>query len=274
VNVLLAVLLLPAILAMVVWQDVSLSFRTLMQPGLLGLLVFLLSANVSLAVFNMIPAFPLDGGRVFRAALGFFFDYTKATSIAVTVGRVLAVGLGIVALVTGQFFLAIIALFIFMVGGQEAQAVAARAVLRTAQAGQALSSRSVALSPHATVGQAASLVMSNNQPNFAVLDPVSGELMGVATSSSVIQAMRRGLSYNQVTEIMQHARSIPKVALNASLDEVQEKLVQTSSRVAAVYDGLHFRGLISLDDIYRAFNFISRTSASPSPRRVGWDVAG
>lgn len=274
VNVILAIILLPVILAMAALQDYTLSLRTLMQPGLFGLLVFLLSANVSLAVFNMIPAFPLDGGRVFRAVLGFFFDYPRATKIAASVGRMLAIGLGLLALVTGQFFLALIALFIFMAGGQEAQAVAARSLLKAARVGQVLPGNTVALSPYTTVGQAASMMMSSRQPNFAVLDPASGELMGVASSSSVVQAMRHGRGYSQITDVMQHARNVPSVAFNATLDEVQDKLAQTSSRVAAVYDGLHFRGLIGLDDIARTFHFLSRSGTSTSPRRVGWDAAG
>jgi Zn-dependent protease len=86
----------------------------------------------------MIPAFPLDGGRVFRAMLGFFTDYATATKIAVQVGRVLAIGLGIFAIFMGQVFLALIAFFIFVAGSQEGQAVAVRNVLRRVKAQQAL----------------------------------------------------------------------------------------------------------------------------------------
>ena len=85
-----------------------------------------------------------------------------------------------------QIFLMIIAFFIFFVGGQEGQAVAARSLLRSVQARQALSDNSVALSPHATVGQVASMMLNNRQRNFAVLDSVSGQFLGVATSQEYI----------------------------------------------------------------------------------------
>jgi Zn-dependent protease/predicted transcriptional regulator len=258
VNVVLAVVLLPVVAVLATFQGETFSLHMLTQPGLLGLLVFLLTANISLAVFNMIPAFPLDGGRVLRAALGFFTDYQRATQIAVTVGRVLAIGLGLAALFTGQVFLTLIALFIFFVGGQEGQAVAARGILRQVRVAQALTPNTVALSPDATVGQVASLMMTNHQPAFPVLDPLTGQLLGVASHQNVSQAMEQGRWRSRITDIMQQARSVPTIALTASLDEVQEKLVQTSSRVAAVYDGLYFRGLISLEDIYRIFQFISR----------------
>ena len=270
VNVILAMVLLPIVAVLAVMQGVPLSVGMLMQPGLLGLLVFLLTANVSLAVFNMIPAFPLDGGRVLRAILGFFVDYQQATQAAVTVGRILAIGLGLLAVFTGQISLALIAMFIFFVGGQEGQAVAARGILRKARVAQALTNNAVALSPEATVGQVASLMMSSRQSDFAVLDPASGQLLGVTTSHNVARAMEQGRWRSGVVDIMQQARNVPTIALNASLDELQEKLVQTSSRVAAVYDGLYFRGLISLEDVYRVFQFLSQSGSSR--RRIGWQA--
>lgn len=271
VNVLLAAILLPAMIVLSQVQAIPLTFSLTSRGGLSGLLSFLLMANVSLAVFNMIPAFPLDGGRVFRAILGFFTDYERATKIASTVGRVLAVVMALAAIHYGQIWLTFIALFIFMVGGQEARAVAARSVLRKAFAGQVLAENTIALSPEATIGQVASMMIGIRRPDFAILDPVSGQLLGVATRNNVVQAMERGLWSQHVSEIMQHARNIPIVALNAPLDEVQDKLTQTSSRIAAVYDGLHFHGLITLDDIYRAFRRLSQ-NGSLTPR-MGWDIA-
>jgi len=270
VNVILAMVLLPIVAVLAVMQGVPLSAGMLMQPGLLGLLVFLLTANISLAVFNMIPAFPLDGGRVLRAILGFFVDYQQATQAAVTVGRILAIGLGLLAVFNGQISLALIAMFIFFVGGQEGQAVAARGILRRARVAQALTNNAVALSPEATVGQVASLMMSSRQSDFPVLDPISGQLLGVATSHNVARAMEQGRWRSGVVDIMQQARNVPTIALNASLDELQEKLVRTSSRVAAVYDGLYFRGLISLEDVYRVFQFLSQSGSSR--RRIGWQA--
>lgn len=265
VNVVLAVLLFPIVAGLAIFESMPLTLTTFTQPGLLGLLVFLLGANISLVVFNLIPAFPLDGGRVFRAVLGFFTSYEQATQVAVIVGRFLAVGLGLFGLYNGQIFLALIAFFIFMAGGQEGQAVAARSLLRSVRARQALSDNSVALSPHATVGQVASLMLRTPQPDYAILDPDNGELMGVASSSSVAQAMEQGRWQQHITEIMQHARNIPRIALNAPLDEVQEKLAGASSQVAAVYDGLHFRGLITLNDIQRVFLFLSRNGQPVRP---------
>jgi stage IV sporulation protein FB len=254
-----AIFLLPIVTTLSAVQSVPFSMGLLTEPGLLGLLTFLLIANVTLVAFNMIPAFPLDGGRVFRASLGLFTDHHKATKIAVNVGRVFALGLGVYGIVNGQIFLALIAFFIFVAGGQEGQAVAARTLLKTVQAREALNKNNVALSPEATVGQVASMMISHPQPTFAVLDPDSGQFLGVATSGSVSLAMQKGQWHTRITEIMHHAKNIPTIALNATLDEVQDKLVGASTQVVAVYDGLHFRGVISANDVYRVFRFLSQS---------------
>jgi len=84
----------------------------------------LMWANVALAVFNMLPAFPMDGGRVLRAALSLRGDRLVATERAVLVGKVLAVGLGIYGLFfSGNPFLALIAAFVWITGNQELAAV-------------------------------------------------------------------------------------------------------------------------------------------------------
>jgi stage IV sporulation protein FB len=175
--------------------------------------------------------------------------------VAVTVGRILAVGLGVAGVVGGQLMLAFIALFIFTASGQEGQAVAMRSLLRGVRAGQALARNSVALSPYATVGQAASMAAGNAQPDFAVLDPYSRQFLGVVHGGDVARAMERNQWYSHLAEIMQPAQRVPAVTLNTPLSEVEEKLARASSRVAAVYDGPFFRGLISREDVYRAFRY-------------------
>ena len=265
VNVVLALLLLPVVTSLAALQSVELSIRLITQPGVLGLLTFLLWANITLVIFNMIPAFPLDGGRVLRAALGFFASYQKATSIAVNVGRLFAVAIAIYGIYDGQIFLTVISFFIFVVGGQEGQAVAVRSILRNVQVRQALKSNSIALSPYATVGQVASMMINNPQRNYAVLDPVNGQLLGVTTSDGVSEAMQRGQWHWRITEIMQQAKHIPTIALTASLEEVQEILSEASDQVVAVYDGLNFRGLITANDIYRAFRLLSQSGQAAYP---------
>jgi predicted transcriptional regulator len=103
------------------------------------------------------------------------------------------------------------------------------------------------------------MMLNNPQPHYAVLEPVSGEFLGVATSNDVSEAMQSGQWHTRITEVMQHARNIPQITISTSLDEAQDKLTTASSQVLAVYDGLHFKGLITANDIYRVFQFLSQS---------------
>lgn len=271
VNVILAVVLAPILLGLAVAQAEPLALISMRsQGGLPGLLSFLLIANVSLALFNLLPAFPMDGGRIFRAGLGLFLDFPRATRLAVIVGRVLAVGLGIFGIFTGQFFMSLIALFIFTASGQEGAAVSARSLLHSVRVGQALSRNPLTLSPNATVGQAASFVMRGERPDFAVVDPYSRQLLGVVSSSDVAQAVEGDRWYSPMSDIMRPAERVPRVTTNTPLSELQDILAQASSRVAAVYDGPFFQGLISLDDVRRVFYFMSRGGSATG--RLAWET--
>jgi CBS domain-containing protein len=269
VNILLALVLLPIVLGLGLAQGNSLSLSAWAQPGVLGLLTFLLSANLSLAVFNLIPAFPMDGGRVFRAVLGLLMNYQDATRIAVVVGRALALGLGLIGIFSGQFFLALIALFIFTASGQEGQAVVAKGILRNVRVGETLSHGTASLPPHATLSQVASTAMSGGRSDFAVMDPHSRQLLGIVSSGDIAQALASGQWQRRVTDIMRPVQNLPAVTPNTTLAEVQEKLAAASSRVATVYDGSLFRGLISLEDVSRVFHFLSR-SGQAGQQRPAW----
>ncbi|GAB4539160.1 MAG: site-2 protease family protein [Anaerolineae bacterium] len=271
VNVVLAIALAPIVLGLAAVQAEPLALISMRsQGGLPGLLSFLLIANVSLALFNLLPAFPMDGGRIFRAGLGLFLDFPRATSLAVTVGRMLAVGLGIFGVFMGQFFLALIALFIFTASGQERAAVNARNLLREVRVGQALDRDAFTLSPNATIGQVASIVLGGDRPDFAVVDPYSRQLLGVISRRDVARAMEGARWYSLLSDVMRPAVYVPRVTSNTPLSELGDTLARTPSQVAAVYDGPFFQGLISLDDAHRVLRFLSRRG--PAAGRFAWEI--
>jgi Zn-dependent protease len=96
-----------------------------MDPGQgwAGLLSFVLTANLGLFLFNLIPAFPMDGGRILRSALSMRMPRHKATRIATIVARVLAVGFVVYGLMSGAFFTAMIGVFVYLAAGNEARQV-------------------------------------------------------------------------------------------------------------------------------------------------------
>lgn len=95
------------------------------SPFLLGWLTSLMSVNIGLVLFNMLPAFPMDGGRVLRAVSAMFMPYVQATNFAASIGRIVAILLGIVGVMNGHLMLIVIAGFVFFVGSAEARAVEA-----------------------------------------------------------------------------------------------------------------------------------------------------
>lgn len=92
--------------------------------------VYLIGANIFLVLFNMLPAFPMDGGRVLRSILAMNMSYLSATQIAAKVGRMMAVLLGTVGLFYGHFMLMLVAVFVFFAGSAEARAVVAEQMQR------------------------------------------------------------------------------------------------------------------------------------------------
>ncbi len=148
----------------------------LMDPS--SLLSGLMWLNFVLGAFNLLPGFPMDGGRIFRAVLAFRMDYVKATQIAVNVGKVIAVGIALWGLAMGNLFTVVIAIFLFFAGGQELQ------ILRIKHALFGVSLRDVAIPDYRHVAE--SVPVREFVQNVAVADqryyPVtdaSGKVIGI-----------------------------------------------------------------------------------------------
>jgi stage IV sporulation protein FB len=144
--------------------------------------------NIFLAVFNLIPAFPMDGGRVLRALLGYRMGYARATQLAASIGQALAFGLGLLGLF-GNPMLIFIALFVWLGAGAEAHAAQMREVSRGMLAADAMVTRFESLSPASTVSDAAECLIRTTQHEFPVVDG-GGKLRGVLTRDAMVQALR------------------------------------------------------------------------------------
>lgn len=273
VNVVLAFLFLPVIWLLI---EAEMGFRwfinnpnlawtliireALSSYGLFGIVAYLFAVNLTLLIFNMIPAFPLDGGRVFRALMAFVLGFERATRIAVWVGRLFAIALGIYGLRSGNYLTAFIAVFIFTAGGAEGRAVVVRTKLRGISVRQALSRvGSTILQPNFTMTEVASLTLYSHQINFPVM--LGDALVGVVRRQDIRQEMEQGNTTATVSEVMR--RNIPHLSAESSLVEAQEQLVQTNCSVAAVYEEHRFIGLLSFEDIERAFNTFTRRGPAP-----------
>lgn len=228
---------------------------TLREPSLTTLLVWLLFANVALVIFNLIPAFPLDGGRILRAILAMGLGYPQATRIASIIGQVAAVLLGIWGIATGQLLLTLIALFIFFSAGQERGIAESKTVLTTLRVGDAYNKHALSLQIGDRVSTVVDYILTSYQPDFAVLQ--GNNIIGIVTRNDVLQTLASDGTDRYVTEIMQ--REFLRVDANKSLDEVREILSENGARLAAVFDESRYLGLVSVEDISEAFIVLSFT---------------
>lgn len=232
-------------------------------PGLGNLIVNLALTNLLLALFNLLPAFPMDGGRILRALLAMSMPYVQATRIAVLVGRLMAVLFAFWGLTGGGIFPLLIAFFVYVGGGAELEGVESRAVLKNIGAREALTRSAVNLYTSERLSRVVDLIMSSYQTDYPVLD-LSGRFVGVLTRTQLVQALRETGPETRIVDVMIPAERVPVCAPNTTLDQVLEQLMSKGSRVAAIKENQNFLGLITLDDISELFQVIGAKLAGPS----------
>lgn len=247
------------------------------QPWWFGLLSMLVFANIMLVLFNMIPAFPLDGGRVFRSLLAMRLPHARATRIAATVGQGAAFILGFWGLFGGGgITLVIIAVVIFLGAGAESAASQAGTVLATRRVGDAYNKTAIVLTIDHRVSDVIEHLMTSYQPDFAVAQ--RGRLVGVITREDVFRWLAETASMYDVyvTEVMRDVEQVLKVDARLTLDDVTKAMADADTRIAAVYDGELFLGLVSREDIDEAqavLTFLNRRSVDGMPAlRTPWPV--
>lgn len=218
------------------------------SPSLGTALTWLLVANVALVLFNLVPAFPMDGGRMLRAVLAMAMGFTRATRVATAVGQILAVVFGIFAIMGGQPMLALIAVFVFLGAGGERAAEEARELLSTLRLGDAYNKHALILQPGDRVSRVIDYLLTSYQPDFAVIH--GGRLLGAVTRDAVFQSLLAADGDGYVTGIMQ--RDLLQLPAEMTLAEAQDKMVTEGRRVAAVVDGERYLGLVNAEDIREA----------------------
>lgn len=142
--------------------------------------------NVALALFNLIPAFPMDGGRVLRAALALRMDYVRATDIAARVGQGAALLFGLIGLFANPF-LVFIALFVWIGAQQEADHAHVEADLAGTRVDEAMVTEFATLRPDESVASAARLIIHGFQDDLPVVDGM--RLLGLLGREDVLRAL-------------------------------------------------------------------------------------
>ena len=193
------------------------------------LLVVLMKVNVYLLLFNLIPAFPMDGGRVLRALLASRMGSLRGTRIAATLGQGLAVVGGLYGISTQHPLLMLVAFFVFLGATAEAEAVETRAAGDGLQVSQMMVTNFRTIPVHGTLAAAVDLLLSGEQREFPVVDN-NGRIEGILTRDNLIRGLSTLGPGGRVSEAM--TPGVPVVQPTLSFRDALERL--RSSRLPAL----------------------------------------
>ena len=231
-------------------------FALLGNFSLAALFSYVFISNIFLAVFNLLPAFPMDGGRVLRALLAMRLDYVQATRIAATIGRGFAILLGIYGFIGGGIFLMVIAFFLFTMAGQESAAVQVSRALKGYTVQQAYNSSVHRLNPNHTLQHAANMMLYSGQDTLPVSQ--DGRLVGLVTQSQVMELLQTNRPNTIVGHIMK--RDVAPVSLQSEITAVQRRFIEEGlNALPVVGHGEFLIGLITRRHIAELYRMLSIT---------------
>lgn len=228
VNVVIA-----AIILLILGTGIGFSAFTDVEDSAQGFLARLAAVNIFLVVFNLIPAFPMDGGRVLRAALSFRLGRRRATQIAARIGQGLAFVFGFWGLMSGNVVLVFIALFVFLAAQAEAGDVSLADTAKRVPVQRAMITEFVSLGPQSTVAEAADALIRTTQHEFPVVDG-AGQLRGILTQDEMIKAFRSSGPATPVIDVM--TPNVPTVRVGEKLDGVIRQMREGQTGFIGVVD--------------------------------------
>ncbi len=221
-----------------------------MEPTIAGFAGRLLYANVLLVLFNLIPAFPMDGGRVLRALLSLWRGPVQGTRIATLIGRGFAVLFGLVGLFSGNIVLILIGAFIFFAASSEGAAAKLGASLAGVRNGEAMMTRFARLGRDSCLGDAVTCRLRTGQSVIPICDR-EGSLAGALSRRTIYASLARQGARTPVVEVM--TTDIPVVPVHGDLAETARLLQEANWPAIAVVDAAdRLVGLVTretLDDV-------------------------
>ncbi|MDH4313492.1 MAG: site-2 protease family protein [Gammaproteobacteria bacterium] len=208
----------------------------------------LVAINVMLAVFNMLPALPMDGGRVLRATLAMRMNAAAATEVAARVGQGLALGLGFLGLLYNPFLI-FIALFVWIGAAAEAQLAQMKSALAGMTVGHAMLTDYATLSPDEPLVRAVERTLAGSQKDFPVL--ADGNVVGVLTHSDLLRGLQAQGQQASVGDWMQ--RQVECADVNEPLQDVLQRLENSPCRMLTATKAGSTVGIVSLDNFVELF---------------------
>jgi Zn-dependent protease len=206
---------------------------------------YLIYMNVVLAIFNLIPAMPMDGGRVLRSILALWMPRPRATMIAAGISKVLAVMMGLFGLISFNFFILLIAIFIFMAVQSETSMGQMEQMLRGFEVADAMNSDVGAVSPEVRVTDLAERMFREHRLAFPVTDS-EGHLLGMVSADQ----MQGKDPFTPISQVM--VAKPPTIPVHARIFDAFRSMSESGfDRIAAVDDTNHLVGVVTKTDLLR-----------------------
>ncbi len=256
VNVVIALVLLTVLSLLGRPMDAMAIATTDVSTTAPNVLERLVVVNVVLVLFNLLPAFPMDGGRVLRALLAMRLPHAVATQRAALVGKLFAVGFAVLGFFTNPFLM-VIGLFVWVGASQEASAATLRGVLDGIPVRDAMITDFRTLSVHDTLAHAVELLLAGSQHDFPVLD--QSKVVGVLTRQSLLTALARREEHQGVADVM-HANA-PETLVDEPLEDAVARMQASPLRTLPVLDDGALVGLLTMENVGE---FVSVQSAQRS----------
>lgn len=210
----------------------------------IGLIEQLMYVNIFLVVFNMLPAFPMDGGRVLRAILALRMDYSRATQTAASVGQIMAIIFGLLGLFFNPFLI-FIALFVYVGAQQEAQMVQMRSLTQGVPVSETMVTRFRTVAKDMRLSEIVQELISGEQQDFPVVDRDTA--IGVLTRSDLVKALADGRHDGRVEDVMRD--SCGAVDEREMLSDVFLRMQQAECPMLPVVRDDRLVGIVTLENI-------------------------
>ena len=226
----------------------------------------LMLVNIILAIFNLLPAFPMDGGRVLRAILSMRMNRNRATKVAASIGQGLALWLGFMGLLYNPFLI-FIALFVWIGAAAEAGMEQIKSTLSDATVGRAMLTDFQVLSPDDSLSHAVELTLAGSQKEFPVR--VDADIIGVLTQNDLLKGLQARGEQARVGDCMQQ-QEIQTADINEPLEKVLERLQNCRCPLLVVTEADQLVGIVNLDNIMELIKI--QTALQGQDGRTKWNA--
>jgi CBS domain-containing protein len=216
----------------------------LIQPADVNVFGLLAFGNLLLVAMNLLPAFPMDGGRIFRAILSYIRPEDEATRIAAWVGRMLAIALALYGLLASQFMLVFFALFVYLGAAMEFAAATGRTLTHGIPVKAAMVTEFHTLEHGKTIRDAANMLLATSQQDFPIVH--GDKVVGLLGRNLLLKALAAEGPDAYVAGVME--RDFLAIEPTMDLSEVLPLMAQ-AGRCALVMDGDKLLGLLTTENL-------------------------